>query len=339
MRYCFYCEEHKDYDQFDEKKLRLKGLGICIKCRETRAMLYKHTKIGYCPICNSVFKQTGTRKYCSKTCYKKYMGTSERREEYREYRKINSVRLRENQARYAQKRRKPKLVIVCSICNTKFETNNKKHKYCSDACRGIGSSSNRSPYVSVRQTNRKCTYCGKDSGMNKYCSLKCERHYQNPPKQPRAYECKTCGKVCSTFNPKSQFCGRKCQAKDPEFKAERNRKAREDRKLIADNPDYRQIKGKSSASQRVRRRNRRPRCKKASLSCVKTSDFVSLEKSRLAGQETDHIIPLNHHLVSGLNVPWNLQLLTCGANNFKSNRFDGTYENTGWVNDYRKTRK
>lgn len=44
----------------------------------------------------------------------------------------------------------------------------------------------------------------------------------------------------------------------------------------------------------------------------------------------DHIIPLNHPDVSGLNVPWNLQYLDPDANQFKSNKFDYTNANESW---------
>lgn len=70
-----------------------------------------------------------------------------------------------------------------------------------------------------------------------------------------------------------------------------------------------------------------------SMSCppwIKRSDLkpladLAVEKTRITGVKhvVDHVIPITHHLVCGLTVPWNLKVLTQAQNARKSNDLNG----------------
>lgn len=55
--------------------------------------------------------------------------------------------------------------------------------------------------------------------------------------------------------------------------------------------------------------------------------FYALARKRSAESgieyQVDHIIPLKGRIISGLNVPWNLQVITKSENTRKNNRFVG----------------
>tara|TARA_R110000868_G_scaffold5782_1_gene33931 strand:- start:12175 stop:12609 length:435 start_codon:yes stop_codon:yes gene_type:complete len=57
------------------------------------------------------------------------------------------------------------------------------------------------------------------------------------------------------------------------------------------------------------------------LKCI-ILDAAALSLKTGVKHSVDHRIPLRHPLVCGLNVPWNLQILTVGDNSRKGNNFD-----------------
>lgn len=74
--------------------------------------------------------------------------------------------------------------------------------------------------------------------------------------------------------------------------------------------------------ERVRRRKNRINGNKLEPAYQAEVDGIYLFCSIFKGFEVDHVVPLNGELVSGLHVPYNLQILPVRENRSKGNRFE-----------------
>lgn len=81
---------------------------------------------------------------------------------------------------------------------------------------------------------------------------------------------------------------------------------------------------------KIRRELRKPYYSVCTPPWQAKAPLVDLWQGRPEGMFIDHIIPRKGKIISGLNVPWNIQYLTHEENNKKSNSFDGTYNNDSW---------
>lgn len=247
-----------------------------------------------CSICEKVFvAKVGKTKYCSSKC-------------------VNKAGNVKNKKTYN---------LECVTCNTLF-TSSRKRKYCQPKCKYV-------PNITLKNCKR-CDKEFKSDANYLYCSDECSPYRNSGPKE---VSCITCDNIVISPKKKCEDCKKKdklpkiyekeCNHCGKKFKTKRK------------NKEYckRGHQPSSVESNKLNKRIRKKKTRKARISTESWSEISDFKKNRPEGFELDHIIPLNHPDVCGLHNTWNFQWLSKEDNNKKSNKFDGTYENRGWKNN------
>lgn len=219
------------------------------------------------------------------------------------------------------------LDLVCDCCGNGFQSIVPHAKYCSPECRhkvvyARRLSEGKIHYERKPKVSKTCPICSSEflAHPNRiYCSKECG-YASRPKPEPKSPELRSCPECSTEFIPvnRQKYCSEKCQARV----SNRNYKIK--------HPAKKGCVGKTDTLQKLDKRIRKDRIRKNTPKWVNRQELLDMFLNRPAGFEVDHIIPINHDLVSGLNVPWNLQYLPAEDNNYKSNQFDGTYENESW---------
>ena len=167
-----------------------------------------------------------------------------------------------------------------------------------------------------------CTSCGIEKNLSEYGkAVTCADG-------TRSY-CKACHKLRKDAwrHKNREHHNKKCR----DWAAKNQSKNREIKRRCS---NKRTIEGKSATSKRAWWTKNRDKClgalrKRRIALRLATPAWVDLEeiksvyeKAASAGLTVDHIVPVNHAVVCGLHVPWNLQIISRSENSRKGNKYE-----------------
>lgn len=153
-----------------------------------------------------------------------------------------------------------------------------------------------------------------------------------------------CGKWAKDYPEKFRQYTKKWREENPEKEKENAAKSRSKNKESRNegtknwrNSNKDKVASYSAKTRAIRKNARIPLTKEQEQ---QIKDFYTrakaLEEINGIPYEVDHIHPLTHSNLCGLDVPWNLRVIPKEMNGSKKNKFDGTYENSSWKDDYLK---
>ena len=265
-----------------------------ISLEKQKAKRIHYTKS--CSTCKKDFSTTySNRVYCSKRCHQLFINEQ-----------CNLKYIPAPIVNYKK---------ICPECNTHFETTNNRKIRCSKKCI-TKYRYRKQPKREHIIKSRSCIYCSVEfipmTPYSKRCSIECKPK-KIPPKLKEIH-CDFCGDVFLSIRTR-RFCNKRCSRKN-------HRKTYKPRRTPT---------AKSRIYRKIAKKRRELKLRQACPKWIKNKSLIEVEKMRPSMQhDLDHIIPLNHPDVCGLHVPWNLRWLPKEENNFKNNKFDGTWENESW---------
>ncbi len=172
--------------------------------------------------------------------------------------------------------------------------------------------------------NKICTSCGEEKDTS--CFSK-----RAASKDGYAASCKVCVSIRKKNSPATSEYNKKYHSEHRDFL---NSKTRDWRSQNRDYVNfYKRVYRKSNpdkhavldANKNAKRQLRFPKwLSDSDLEII--ADFYNrartLSSTTGVKHQVDHIVPLNGKNVSGLHVPWNLQILTAYENNCKNNKYE-----------------